>query len=211
MVFEKFRQVGDTLTDKPQGTGLGLPDLPPDRQSFRRAALGRESTSGSGSTFSFTLPLAAALRRWPRCRLSRGASMAKRILIADDEPNIVISLEFLLTQAGFEVASRGQRRGDLAGCSPSAARSAAARRHAAAQERLRGLPDASARIRRSPRMKIVMLTAKGRDTEVAKGLALGADAYVTKPFGTRELVATVRTLAGEMQNCTERGFDSDRS
>lgn len=43
-------------------------------------------------------------------------------------------------------------------------------------------------------MKIVMLTAKGRDTEVAKGLALGADAYVTKPFSTKDLVAQVRSL-----------------
>jgi DNA-binding response OmpR family regulator len=42
----------------------------------------------------------------------------------------------------------------------------------------------------------VMLTAKGRDTEVAKGLALGADAYVTKPFSTKDLVAQVRQLLG---------------
>lgn len=41
---------------------------------------------------------------------------------------------------------------------------------------------------------IVMLTAKGRDTEVAKGLALGADAYMTKPFSTKELVSKVREL-----------------
>jgi DNA-binding response OmpR family regulator len=41
-----------------------------------------------------------------------------------------------------------------------------------------------------------MLTAKGRDTEVAKGLALGADAYMTKPFSTRELVDKVRDLLG---------------
>jgi len=39
-----------------------------------------------------------------------------------------------------------------------------------------------------------MLTAKGRDTEVAKGLALGADAYMTKPFATKELVERVREL-----------------
>jgi len=43
-------------------------------------------------------------------------------------------------------------------------------------------------------IRILMLTAKGRDTEVAKGLALGADAYMTKPFSTRELVDKVRSL-----------------
>ncbi|HYM56444.1 MAG TPA: response regulator, partial [Solirubrobacteraceae bacterium] len=46
-------------------------------------------------------------------------------------------------------------------------------------------------------LKIVMLTAKGRDIEIEKGLALGADAYVTKPFSTRELVARVAALLGD--------------
>jgi DNA-binding response OmpR family regulator len=47
------------------------------------------------------------------------------------------------------------------------------------------------------KIKIIMLTAKGRETEVAKGLALGADAYITKPFATRELLDTVKRLLGE--------------
>ena len=42
-----------------------------------------------------------------------------------------------------------------------------------------------------------MLTAKGRETEVSKGLALGADAYITKPFSTRELLAQIRSQLGE--------------
>ena len=53
------------------------------------------------------------------------------------------------------------------------------------------------RMRADPRwreIRVLMLTAKGRDTEVSKGLGLGADAYVTKPFSTRELVAQVRGL-----------------
>ena len=45
-------------------------------------------------------------------------------------------------------------------------------------------------------LKIIMLTAKGRDTEVTKGLDLGADAYMTKPFSTKELAAQVKSLLG---------------
>ena len=46
-------------------------------------------------------------------------------------------------------------------------------------------------------MAIIMLTAKGRDVEVTKGLALGANAYITKPFSTRDLLTEVhRCLQG---------------
>jgi len=41
-----------------------------------------------------------------------------------------------------------------------------------------------------------MLTAKGRDTDISKGLALGANAYMTKPFSTRELVQKVAEMLG---------------
>jgi DNA-binding response OmpR family regulator len=56
------------------------------------------------------------------------------------------------------------------------------------------------KIRANPQLantRVVMLSAKGRDVEVAKGLALGADAYITKPFSTRELIAQVRSILGE--------------
>jgi DNA-binding response OmpR family regulator len=55
------------------------------------------------------------------------------------------------------------------------------------------------RIRADPdsrSVKVLMLTARGRETEVARGLALGADAYVTKPFSTRDVVAQIRRLLG---------------
>ena len=121
--------------------------------------------------------------------------MSHRILIADDEPNIVVSLEFLMKREGFDVqvATDGE----------------AAMLAISAQ-----VPDlilldimlpkkdgfeVCQRIRANPQwqsVKVVMLTAKGRDTEVSKGLALGADAYVTKPFSTKDLVAKVRELLG---------------
>jgi two-component system, OmpR family, alkaline phosphatase synthesis response regulator PhoP len=53
------------------------------------------------------------------------------------------------------------------------------------------------RLRADPRwrdLKVLMLTARGRDTEVARGLDAGADAYVTKPFSTRDLVAQIQDM-----------------
>lgn len=119
--------------------------------------------------------------------------MNKKILIADDEPNIVISLEFLMKREGFEVL-------------------VAADGEAALQAVINHAPDlilldimlprkdgfeVCQEIRAKPEwqdIRIIMLTAKGRDTEIAKGLALGADAYVTKPFSTKDLVAQIRQL-----------------
>lgn len=119
--------------------------------------------------------------------------MGNRILIADDEQNIVISLEFLMKREGFEVsiAVDGQE----------------------AVDRIRSdkpdlvlldvmMPKKSGfevcqEVKSDPELsdtRILMLTAKGRDTEVAKGLALGADAYMTKPFSTKELVDKVREM-----------------
>jgi DNA-binding response OmpR family regulator len=117
--------------------------------------------------------------------------MAKKILIAEDEANIVTSIEFLLQQAGYEL--RVARDGE---------------------EALRAvedfLPDlvlldvmmplrngfeVCQKIRANAQWKhirIVMLTAKGRQSEISKGLALGADAYLLKPFATRDLLEQVR-------------------
>ena len=119
--------------------------------------------------------------------------MTKTILIADDEANIVISLEFLMKREGFEVliANDGEE---------------AVRRIRADRPDLVLLDvmmpkksgfEVCQEVKADPALqgvRILMLTAKGRDTEVAKGLALGADAYMTKPFSTRELVDRVRAL-----------------
>jgi DNA-binding response OmpR family regulator len=122
--------------------------------------------------------------------------MKKRVLIADDEPNIVISLEFLMQQGGYEI--RTVSNGDDA---LLAAREF--RPHLLLLDimlpRRNGF-EVCQLLRESPELKevkIIMLTAKGREAEVAKGLALGADAYITKPFATRELLDTVRRLLGQ--------------
>ena len=119
--------------------------------------------------------------------------MTKKILIADDEPNIVISLEFLLKREGYEVivAYNGVE---------ALAKVRAERPDLAILDVMmpqRNGFEVCQDLRQDPEFKdlrIMMLTAKGRDTEVSKGLALGADVYMTKPFATRELVAKVNAL-----------------
>lgn len=121
--------------------------------------------------------------------------MSRKILVADDEPNIVISIEYLLKREGYTVVVAGDGQEAL---------------EAIARER----PDLVLLDVMMPRKtgfevcqavranddlqgtRILMLTAKGRDTDVAKGLALGADAYMTKPFSTPELVQKVADMLG---------------
>ena len=116
-----------------------------------------------------------------------------RILIADDEPSIVTAVEFLLRREGFEVETARDGTEALE-------RIAASRPDLVVLDVM--MPQKSGyevcrtiREREEWRdIKIIMLSAKGRDAEVIKGMTLGADVYVTKPFSTRELMSRVRAL-----------------
>ncbi len=119
--------------------------------------------------------------------------MTTPILIADDEPNILVSLEYLMKREGYTVhlARDGQEALDVL---------------RQVQPRLVLLDvmmprkngfEVCQELRADERIKttlVLMLTAKGRDTDIAKGLGVGADAYMTKPFSTKELVLKVREL-----------------
>ena len=121
--------------------------------------------------------------------------MKRKILIVDDEPNIVISLEFLMKKEGFvvAVAADGEEAlAQVASFDPDLVLLDIMMPRRSGYEVCEALRADPARAG----LIIVMLTAKGRESEVAKGLALGADAYVTKPFSTKELVAQVKTLLG---------------
>ncbi len=121
--------------------------------------------------------------------------MSKRILVVDDEPNIRLSLEYLMRKAGYHVT--GVEDGEAA---------LEAVREAAPDlvlldvtlPKLNGYQVCEA-VRANPEWKgvrILMLTARGREIEREKGLALGADDYVTKPFATKDVVERVRALLG---------------
>lgn len=122
--------------------------------------------------------------------------MAGKILIVDDEPNIVLSLEFLMKQAGFEVRTVGDGQ--------------------AALEAIEADPpdlvlldvmlpnktgfEVCQAIRANPdwqSVRVIMLTARGREIDREKGQALGADDYITKPFATREVVTKVQAMLAE--------------
>ena len=121
--------------------------------------------------------------------------MSQTILIADDEPNIVAAIEYLLRQSGYavQVASNGEDALELI--------------EAFVPDLVlldvmmpkRSGYEVCARIRERAdwrHIKIVMLSAKGREAEVNKGMSMGADLYVTKPFSTRELMAKIKELLG---------------
>lgn len=117
----------------------------------------------------------------------------KKILAVDDEPNILMSIEFILEMEGYEVhtARDGEEALEVA-------------------ERVR--PDLILLDINMPRkdgyevcrilrgredmagIKVIMLTAKGQTLERKKGLEVGADEYVTKPFGAEDLLEKIRTM-----------------
>lgn len=116
----------------------------------------------------------------------------KRILAVDDEPNILLSLEYILEQEGYDVhvAHDGEEALEVA-------------------ERIR--PDLILLDVAMPRrdgyevcrllrqrgdlsgVRVLMLTAKGQPLERKKGLEVGADVYVTKPFSAEDLLEKIRT------------------
>jgi DNA-binding response OmpR family regulator len=124
---------------------------------------------------------------------TREERVAKSILVVEDEPNIVLSLQFLMKKAGFDVrvardgeealAEVSQRAPDLILLDVMIPK--------------RDGYDVCQTIRADPALRdvyIIMLTAKGREVDREKGLALGANDYVTKPFSTRDLTEKVKQI-----------------
>ena len=121
--------------------------------------------------------------------------MSHRILIIDDEPNIVISLEYLMKKEGFDVmvATDGEAALQVASAFlPDLILLDVMMPKKSGFEVCQALRADSA----LAAVKVIMLTAKGRESEVTKGLALGADAYITKPYSTKELMLQIKSLLG---------------
>jgi two-component system, OmpR family, KDP operon response regulator KdpE len=113
-----------------------------------------------------------------------------RVLVCDDEPQILRALRVILRDAGFEAvaAETGEEALDLASVKPP---------EAAILDLM--LPDidgveVTRRLREWSRMPILVLSAVGEEDRKVEALAAGADDYVTKPFGPRELVARLEAV-----------------
>ncbi|MEX0731892.1 MAG: response regulator [Aquisalimonadaceae bacterium] len=119
--------------------------------------------------------------------------MSKRVLIVDDEPNIVLSLAFLMRKDGYEVTTAADGEEALAAVDTE-------RPDLILLDVMMPKKDGyqvcqTLRERENFRdLRIIMLTARGRDVEREKGLSLGADDYITKPFSTQDVVDKVRQL-----------------
>ena len=119
--------------------------------------------------------------------------MPKEILIVDDEPGVVVPIQFLMEQQGYKVmiAEKGEDALDLIyQYKPDLL---------LLDIMLPGIDgyEVCEIVRLNPnfrKVKIIFLTAKGREEEIAKGLALGADAYITKPYSNAALIAKVNEL-----------------
>lgn len=129
----------------------------------------------------------------PNMSPAQNTNTTLKVLIADDEPNIVVSLEFMMKREGFDVLvardgvkaletiRRERPRLVLLDATMPGMTGFDVCEAVRADEEVRGT-------------RILMLTAKGRETDMARGVGAGADAYVTKPFSTRDLVQQVKDM-----------------
>lgn len=208
-VFEKFRQVGDTLTDKPTGTGLGLP-ICKEIVEHHGGRIWAESRVGEGSTFTFTLPLIGAgspqgvrrlgmndLLQQLKERLAKldAASnrRSRRVLVADDDAHVRELLRQELVAEGYEVheAADGREALDLVrSVQPDLVVLDVM------MPELSGF-DVAAVIRNSPETMGLPIVIVSVLEDKQRGYRLGVDRYLTKPIDTGVLLDEVQALLAQ--------------
>ncbi|MCB0586829.1 MAG: response regulator [Phaeodactylibacter sp.] len=210
-VFDKFQQVGDTLTDKPMGSGLGLP-IAKQIVEHHGGQIGVESRLGNGSRFYFTLPaknagsegmdkkvrkidlgtLVESLNRYMESDPAKGAA-GKTILVAEDDLSMRKLLREELQEAGYHVveAANGlealdklkQERIDLVILDIM-------------MPGMNGF-DTAAVIKNNPKTMDVPILIHSVIEGQERGLRIGVDRYLTKTGNTQAIISEVKKLLSE--------------
>lgn len=204
-VFEKFRQVGDTLTDKPKGTGLGLPIC---KQIVEQhgGKIWVESEPGKGSNFTFSLPvtkaeaagvvavdidrLARRLKDHVLTAVPAGVMGGQNILVVDDDANIRSLLRQELETAAYRVRE---------------ARDGIEAIKEVRKERpdliildvmMPGISgfDAAAVLKNDPETMNIPIVILSIVEDRGRGYSIGVDRYFTKPVNTEDLINEVGLL-----------------
>lgn len=206
-VFEKFKQVGDTLTDKPKGTGLGLP-ICREIVEHHGGKIWVESEVGQGSRFSFTLPLLvrmvethqldieallAQLQAHAATQETATPSQKKSILVVDDDPSIRELLRQELDSHGYEVRQAKSGRDAIA----------QVKQHRpdlilldVRMPEMSGF-DVAAVIKNDPDMTTIPIIMLSIDDSHERGTRVGVDSYLTKPIDSDKLLREIQSLLAQ--------------
>ena len=206
-VFEKFKQVGDTLTDRPKGTGLGLP-ISKDIIEHHGGRIWVQSELGKGSTFSFSLPVAGAVIRKEEVELNtllqrmkehvdiisaRQLSGEKTVLIVDDDAPIRELLRQELESDGYKVIEAAD---GMEGVNKAKAGSPDLIILDVMMPQMNGF-DAAAVLKNDPLTMHIPIIILSIVEDKERGYRLGVDRYFNKPVNTEELLREIGVLISE--------------
>lgn len=204
-VFEKFKQAGDTLTDKPQGAGLGLP-ICQEIVEHHGGQLWLESAVGQGSTFFFTIPmdwdseaqlqpvhleeLVRQLKQQVPTPTPSKTGQSGLILVVDDEPAIRSLLNQELSEAGYRITEAGNGREALQ----------SVRRERpdliildVMMPEMNGF-DVAAVLKNDPTTMDIPIIILSILQDKERGMRIGIDRYLTKPIDSDQLFREVGGL-----------------